>query len=198
MSGGRAKVGWALVAMLTFLSAATVAQVPDRLLARNAIRYLGLTPEQVSAMNVIHASWLDYRALAAERAGRIESLIAMKTRDTKGAPIAHGQQNSGLEAICLQSHERREKAMIETRALLKPVQIAQLATLEQAITLMPIVESAESVNLLSGTLRGPPAGMPDGTIEVEFGYTRTVNVPLPGCRKSPQVIRPGTEFSKDK
>ena len=198
MSGGRAKAWWLLFVLPTLLSATTFAQVPDRLLARNAIRYLGLTPEQVSAMNVIHASWLNYRAQAVERATHIESLIAMKTRDKNTDPVVHSQQNSGLDAICLQSNERRKIAMVETRALLKPAQITQLATLEQAIALMPIVESAESVNLLSGTLRGPPAGMPDGTIEVEFGYSRTAGIPLPGCRKSPQIIRPGMELSKDK
>ncbi len=198
MSGGRARAWWVVFILPALLSAATSAQVPDRLLARNAIRYLGLTPEQVGAMNVIHASWIEYRAEAFTRAARIESLITMKTRDKNTDPVVHSQQNSGLEAICLQSNERRKKAMLDTRALLKPAQIAQLATLEQAIGLMPIVESAESVNLLSGTLRGPPAGMPDGTIDVEFGYSRTVGVPLPGCRKSPQIIRPGMELSKDK
>ena len=197
MNGFRTGAWWVLFILLAMLSSAA-AQVPDRLLARDAVRYLDLNPEQVTALSRIHSSWLAYRAIAAKRAGLFEAQIDIKTKARNAKPDAamRRQQQAELETICAQSQARRQKTMVEVRALLTPAQVVKLAALEEALTMMPIVQSAESVNLLSGALRGPPMGMPDGTIEVEFNYIRSPVMPLPGCRASPQVVRPGVEPSK--
>ena len=180
------------------LPSAATAQVPDRLLARDAVRYLELTAEQVTAMTGIHASWLDYRASAALRAGRIEAALTakVKARDAKTDPAARIQQQAELETICTQSQTRRQKTMVEVRALLKPAQITKLAALEQAFNLMPIVQSAQSVNLLSAALTGPPAGLPQGSVDVEFSYVRSIAVPLPGCLASRQMVYPEVELNR--
>ena len=197
MNGVRTGAWWVLFILLAMLSSA-VAQVPDRLLARDAVRYLDLNPEQVTELSRIHSSWLDYLAIAAKRAGLFDAKIDIKTKARKEKPDAamRRQQHAELETICAQSQARRQKTMVEVRALLNPAQVIKLAALEEALTMMPIVQSAESVNFLSGALRGPPMGMPDGTIEVEFNYIRSPVIPLPGCRATPQVVRPGVELSK--
>ena len=178
-------------------SAAT-AEMPDRLLARDAIRYLELTAEQVAALTGIHAAWLDYRANAALGAGRIEAAlkVKVKARDTKTDSAVLSQRQAELESICTQSQTRRQKTMVEARALLKPAQITKLAALEQAFNLMPIVQSAQSINLLSGELTGPPAGLPQGSVDVEFSYVRSIAVPLPGCLASRQMVYPEVELNR--
>ena len=185
---------WLLVPSLVLLSSSTEAQVPERLLARDAVRYFELTAEQVKALTGIHASWLDYCAKATQRASRIETEIDVKAQGEKYDPVVRSQRYAELDSICEQAVTRRRKSMAESRALLKPAQMTKLAALEQALTLMPIIQSAQSVNLLSGILTGPPAGMPDGTLEVEFSYVRSTVVLLPGCRASPQVVRPGVDL----
>ena len=184
------------------LPSAATAEVPDRLLARDAVRYLELTAEQVTVLTGIHASWLDYRASAALRAGRIEAALTakVKARDAKTDSAVgsqqQAQQQAELETICTQSQTRRQKTMVEVRALLKPSQITKLAALEQAFNLMPIVQSAQSVNLLSAALTGPPAGLPQGSVDVEFSYVRSIAVPLPGCHASRDVVYPEVELKR--
>lgn len=177
-------------------NSAAIAEMPDRLLARDAIRYLELTAEQVTALTGIHAAWLDYRANAALGAGRIEAALKVKARDTKTDSAVLSQRQAELESICTQSQTRRQKTMVEARALLKPAQISKLAALEQAFNLMPIVQSAQSINLLSGELTGPPAGLPQGSVDVEFGYVRSIAVPLPGCLASRGVVYPEVELKR--
>ena len=187
-----------MVALLAMLSGVVTAGVPDRLLARDAVRYLELTAEQVTALTSIHAAWLEDRASAALRASRIEAAlnVKVKARDAKTDPAVRSQQHAELETICTQSQMRRQKMMVEVRALLKPAQITKLAALEQAFNLMPIVQSAQSVNLLSAALTAPPPGLPQGSVEVEFSYVRSSIVPLPGCVASRQVVHPEVDLNR--
>ena len=62
--------------------------------------------------------------------------------------------------------------MADARGVLTPAQLAKVAVLEQALTLMPTVQSARSCQPAAGSVTGPPAGMPGGTLDVEFAYVR--------------------------
>lgn len=174
------------------ISSLSAAQVPTRLLVRDVGRYLDLTAEQVNALTGSQASWLEYSAAAALRAGSLEAEIKALSQRAKPDQSALNKLSVELETICSQSRTRHQQSMNASRALLKPAQLAKLATLEQALALMPVVEAAQSVNLLPPVLPGPPAGMPEGTVEVEFGYVRSTVTP-PGCRAPRQVLRPGTD-----
>jgi hypothetical protein len=187
---------WLAVLSLPLLSRSAGAQTPDRLLARDAVRYLELTANQLSALTGVQATWLEYRASATQRTGRIEIEIAQETRRVTLDSAALGQRYVELETICRQSQARRLRSTTDARAVLTPAQLAKLAVLEQAFALMPIVQSAQTVNLLSAVLTGPPAGLPDGTLEVEFGYVRGPVAPLPGCRAPSQVVRPGVDVNR--
>lgn len=184
---------WRLLAFsLMLISNLSAAQVPTRLLVRDVARYLDLTAEQVNALTGSQASWLEYSAAATQRAGRLEAEIKALSQRAKPDQSALNKLVLELETICSQSRTGHQQSMNAPRALLKPAQLAKLATLEQALALMPVVEAAQSVNLLPSVLPGPPAGMPEGTVEVEFGYVRSTVTP-PGCRAPRQVLRPGTD-----
>ena len=182
-----------VVFSLMLISNLSAAQVPARLLARDAVRYLDLTAEQVNTLNGSQASWLEYSAAATLRAGRLEAEIHDHAQRAKPDRHALNRLSVELETICSQSRTRHRQSMNASRALLKPAQLAKLATLEQTLALMPVVEAAQSVNLLPHVLPGPPAGMPEGTVEVEFGYVRSTAFTLPGCREPRQVLRPGVD-----
>ena len=174
------------------ISNLSAAQVPTRLLVRDVARYLDLTAEQVNALTGSQASWLEYSATATLSAGSLEAEIKALSQRAKPDQSALSKLSVELETICSQSRTRHQQSMNASRALLKPAQLAKLATLEQALALMPVVEAAQSVNLLPPALSGPPAGMPEGTVEVEYGYVRSTVTP-PGCRAPRQVLRPGTD-----
>ena len=189
MRSGRLDPRCLAVLALLLVSSSAAAQAPDRLLMRDAVRYFELTPNQLTALTGIDASWLEYRASATERADRIEVEIDQEARRVNLDPAALGQRYVELETICRQSQARRLRSVADARGVLTSAQLAKLAVLEQALALMPIVQSAQSANLLSGVVTGPPAGMPGGTLDVEFGYVRSPVGRLPGCRGSSQVVR---------
>jgi hypothetical protein len=148
----------------------------------------------VNTLTASQASWLEYSAAAAMRADRIEAEIKDLSQRAKSDRHALSKLIGELDRICNHSRTRHQQSMNASRALLKPAQLAKLVTLEQALALMPVVEAAQSVNLLPRILPGPPAGMPEGTVEVEFGYVRSTST-LPGCREPRQVLRRGIDRS---
>lgn len=180
---------WRFLALsLVLIPNAADAQVPDRLLAREAVRYLELSAEQVKTLTSTNAAWLTYRATAAARAGQLDAEIKVQTRLAKPDQAALKKHHAELATICAQSQTRLQQATVASRASLQPGQLVKLAALEQAYALMPIVESAQRVNLLSSVLAGPPAGMPDGGVEVQFSYVRSAAIALPGCPASKEVV----------
>ena len=188
---------WRIVALsFLLLSNLSDAQVPERLRARDAFRYLELTAEQVKTLTTIRAPWVKYRADATQRAGSIEAAIKSETRRVNPDRNAIGKQQIELQNICGQSQARHLQVTTELRALLASAQLAKLAAIEEAFTLMPVIESAQSLEFMSSVLAGPPAGMPDGKLEVEFTYVRATVAPLPGCRPALQVIRSGANLDE--
>lgn len=157
------------VLFTTVTDAASSAQPPValRLQTRDVARYLGLTPEQQSAMNRIHADW---SAFIVEQQRVIGGKTPSKTQ-------------------CQQSTKRQAESMQAARAVLLPAQLEKLAALEAAFLLMPVIESAQVANLMSNTLTLPPLGMPGGSVELGYAYARVPAVALPGCETSVQRQR---------
>ncbi|MEQ1515272.1 MAG: hypothetical protein ABL931_02145 [Usitatibacteraceae bacterium] len=178
----------ALVFSLGLLLGPVNAQVPDRLLGRDAARYLDLSAEQVKMLTQSQAAWRTYRAEAASRATRLEAEVNALGRLANPAQAKLDKQRAELDDLCRESTARQQRTTTDVRNLLTPTQLGKLATLEQALTLMPIVESAQSINLLFGDLSAAPAGMPGGSVEDRFSYVRSAVPPLPGCRPARQVV----------
>ena len=161
--------------------------LPQRLLIRDVARYLALTPEQQSTLNSVNGTWSMFLA---EQTSRVQSMKATVQKE------AGGKRDSRLDAICQQSTERFAKLQLDTRAVLKPAQLGKLGVLEDAFALLPILESAQSANLLPSAMTAPPAGMPGGNIDIKFSYARVPVVALPGCEIKSQKIQPGTDNSQ--
>jgi len=184
---------WVLVVGL--LAFPALGQMPQRLLGRDVARYLDLTVEQVTRLVRIDTGWSSYRAERSLRARQLQDEIDAEARKSNADRAGLKQRNLELETICRHARERRAQVLHEARAVLNPGQVAKLAQLEQAFALMPIIESAQALNLMPNSLSGPPPGMPEGTVETQFTFTRGKPDALPGCPAMAQRIYPGVELN---
>ena len=96
-------------------------------------------------------------------------------------------------ALCERSRLQQRQASEQARALLSEAQLARLGALEQALSLLPAIESAQAAHLLPNELALPPVGLPQGQIEVPVRLVRSAPIPLPGCPAPQQTLRPELE-----
>lgn len=150
-----------------------MAQETARHQTAESMRYLGLDPDQAHRLLDIEAG--------------LASDLAMLEAKARLAP-------SGVSAaVCQDAVLLQQRAAAASRRLLSAAQQARLATLEEAYSLMPVIESAQRLNLMKRQLTGPPAPLPQGSVEMDYAYVRVTPRPLPGCSAGPQTLRPGTE-----
>lgn len=131
--------------------------------------YLGLAPAQQQQLADVQARW--QQALVPLRAS------AARTRDA-----------SGRAALCARSRAAHAKHQQDARAVLNDEQRSRLGALEQAFSLMPVVEAAQRGLLLADRLSSAPAGLPTGSVEIEFNWIRAPAPALPGCPALEQKV----------
>ena len=130
-------------------------------------RFLELSPEQIKGLAQIERSW------------RNEVSNARKQLPVK-------REIEQRKALCRQMQERQIQVQNQAQAVLNEKQRKSLRHLRDAYQLMPLIESAQRANLLTDELQGPPSALPDGAVDTDFRYVRSVVEPLPGC------IEPGS------
>lgn len=150
----------------------SMAQVPLSRQSQEAARYLGLSPAQHQALVGVQRDWAAFEQAQSARAA------ATRSSETLGR-------------LCAESREQQLKARRDAQALLSADQRVALARLEEALSLMPAVVSAQSAGLLAPSASAAVGGLPEGSIEVDQVFQRVQAKPLPGCQNSLRVY-PGT------
>lgn len=142
---------------------------------REAADYLQLSGEQRSQLGRVRG----------EHEQQMAGLVR-RDRDLRGK-----RDQQGLQQLCAESRQAHEGLQGRLRALLSAPQLERLAVLEQAFSLMPIVESAQAAGLVSDRLSTAPAGLPQQQVSVDVSFVRAAPAALPGCPAVQQEVRPG-------
>jgi hypothetical protein len=168
----------AFAALACLCVAAALAQVPPRSEQhrwREAAAFLQLTPQQ----------WEQLREARANHDRQMNELAGqarvMQTR----------KDEAGLQQLCLRSKALANAFRDKLRPMFTPAQLQQLAQLEGAFALMPIVQSAQSAGLIADRLTTAPEGLPQEQVVVEASWHRVVPVALPGCPVQATEVRSG-------
>lgn len=158
-----------LLACLSSLAAGTAGR-EDRVAARDAARFLGLSSEQVTQLLAARA---DYGRLLQPLAIQADQLAQPQTGQLAG--------DRALVQVCRQARELEAAYRAKLRLLLTPPQLASLEQLDAAFRLLPIIESAQATGLLDDKLSAAPGGLPSGSISVDYSWRRVPATLLPGC-----------------
>lgn len=170
-------------ALLAMASAAALssaaAQAPLRHVMRDAAQFLELRPEQQRQLLALDARWQQHVAEAEPRAAALRAGAA-------------ADKAAALQRLCEQSQALQLQLAQQAQALLDDAQRQRLARLQDAMALLPVIESAQAAHLLPPHLWAPPAGLPAGQLDVPVRYVRQPPAALPGCGPEAPVFRPGT------
>ena len=174
----RSKVRAAFAALICLCMAAALGQVAPRSEQhrwREVAAFLQLTPQQ----------WEHLREVRSNHDRQMNELADQaRTLQTR-------KDEAGLLQLCLRSKALANDLRDKLRPMFTPPQLQQLAQLEQAFALMPIVQSAQSAGLVADRLSTAPEGLPQEQVAVEASWRRVVPVPLPGCTMQASEVRSG-------
>ena len=145
--------------------------------SHDAAHFLSLSPTQHRALVGVQRRWADFEQAQTARAAATRSPEAMAR-------------------ICAESVARQLQGQQDAQAVLTPEQRTALARLEEALSLMPAVLSAQTSLLLARSAPAPVGGLPEGSAEAEQIYQRVQAKPLPGCQNSLR-LHPGTRPTGD-
>lgn len=149
-------------------------QPSPRLLWREADAFLALTAGQRQALQALHE--------AQER--RLQALRDAHARQSPAVPTP---------TLCQQARQVRADWLAGSRAVLTPPQLARLAQLEAAFSLMPVIESAQAAGLLDDRVALPPRGLPEGRVANVVSWVRMPAPALPGCPPGSTTVVPEVE-----
>ena len=152
----------------------------ERLAWQAATEFLGLTSSQRGR-------------LADASRTRDQALLALTQQAQRLAPARDAK---ALAHLCEQARSIDGQHRGELRLLLAPAQLERLQLLEQAMSLLPAVESAQAAGLLAGSVAVPPLGLPAGQVESDYRWQRVPAPALPGCAAS--KVRPGVNIGPDR
>lgn len=130
------------------------------------------------------SAFLQLSEQQAQAIGRLRLALAADLQQlARQAPApAGGPPDTEPSATCQRALARVAQHRQQALAGLSETQRQQLAQLEQALALMPLVEAAQSAGLVADRLWLPPVGMPAGSVEVEQAWQRVSAPALPGCQ----------------
>lgn len=151
----------------------------ERLAWQAATEFLTLTPAQLGQ-------------LASTKRARDQALLGL-AQQAQRSTLARDAK--ALASICEQARSIDGQRRSELRTLLAPVQLDRLQLLEQAMSLLPAVESAQAAGLLADSVGVPPLGLPQGQVESAYRWQRVPAPPLPGCAAS--TVRPEVGIGLD-
>ena len=151
----------------------------ERLAWQAAIEFLPLTPAQLGQ-------------LAIAKRTRDRALLGLAPQAQRLTPA---RDATALASICEQARTIDGQHRSELRTLLAPAQLERLQLLEQAMSLLPAVESAQAAGLLADSVGVPPIGLPQGQVESAYRWQRVPAPPLPGCAAS--TVRPEVGIRHD-
>lgn len=146
----------------------------DRAAWRDAFSFLGLSATQIEVVRSVRADHA--RALLA-LTGQAAQLVADKT-------AAPSDTEARLMKLCQRSQAVDAAQRARLRAPLSEEQLQRLTQLEQALNLLPVIESAQAAGLIADRTRLPLVGLPSGSVEAEYSWRRVAALPLPGCPSS--------------
>lgn len=164
-----------------FLSVSVLAQAqntpspdPGHGALKQLVIYLQLTPEQTAKLAAANLELDQFLARKEARVVQVNAEIRDETTKDVVEPLALGLRYTELEAICRESRDKKQKAVTATQSVLNPTQLAQLKTLEQAYAMLPLVQTADAVNLIDT----PLPNMSTNVLQALTGVTNK----LPGCK----------------
>lgn len=169
---------WSLLALAVAgvlpAPAAELSPRSDRAAWRDAASFLDLSTTQMAAMRAAHA---EYTRELQELSGQAQALGARKA----AVPSVTDAANP---ALCQRSQALNAAYRTKVRAPLSDAQLKRLAQLEQAMELLPYIESAQAAGLIADRIKLPVVGLPLGTVEADYIWRRQAATPLPGCPAS--------------
>lgn len=139
----------------------------------------------------------DYLQLSAEQRIQLSRAHSENVQQLNGLaqraePLRVQHDTRGLQRLCEASQRLQQAFHSHVRSMLTVSQMERLAALDQAFSLMPIVQSAQAAGLMSDRLSTSPAGFPQGQVSEEVSFVRARPAALPGCPLPAQQVRPGT------
>jgi hypothetical protein len=147
---------------------------PGRGALKQLVNYLQLTPEQIAKITAANLDLDQFLVRKEVRAAQVNSEIRDETTKDVVDPMALGVRYTELEAICRESRDKKQKTVTATQSVLNTTQQAQLKTLEQAYAMLPLVETADAVNLIDT----PLPNLSSSVLQALTGVTNK----LPGCK----------------
>jgi hypothetical protein len=169
-----------------FLSVSALAQAqntpspdPSHGALKQLVNYLQLTPEQIAKITAANLDLDQFLARKEARVVQVNSEIRDETTKDVVEPLALGLRYTELEAICRESRDKKQKAVTAAQSVLNTTQQAQLKTLEQAYAMLPLVETADAVNLIDT----PLPNLSSSVLQALTGATNK----LPGCKYPPEA-----------
>lgn len=168
----------ALALFIAMLSSA--AQTPAPRAAQHGWR------EAAAFLMLSNEQWAQLRVARAEHDQQMAQLASQARQ------LHERKDEHGLRQLCQRSRLLASSFRDKLRPTFTPQQLERLAQLEQAFTLMPIVQSAQSAGLIADRLLTSPEGLPQQQVELEVSWQRVTPPALPGCPAQEMVVRPGT------